>query len=163
MEIKEFCGDRRALMPLLLIGDEEQAMIENYLDSCVLFAAYEGEKCIAVCAAEEYGGLTPLGRAVEIKNIAVLPSFRKKGAGRAMIDFVVNKFGGEYAAVIAGTGDSPLTVPFYERCGFTLLHTEKDYFLQKYSRPIYECGVKLRDRLWFIRPLGSVNVEEGER
>ena len=89
-------------MPLLIIGDEEEAMVEKYINTCTLFAAYEGSECVAVCAAEEYAGGSPLGRALEIKNIAVLPAFRKRGAGRALIEFIADKFGGEYAAVIAG-------------------------------------------------------------
>lgn len=104
-------------MPLLIIGDEEEAMVEKYINTCTLFAAYEGSECVAVCAVEEYAGESPLGRTLEIKNIAVLPAFRKRGAGRALIEFIADKFGGEYAAVIAGTGESPLTVPFYEKCG----------------------------------------------
>lgn len=115
-------------MPLLIIGDEEEAMVEKYINTCTLFAAYEGSECVAVCAAEEYAGGSPLGRALEIKNIAVLPAFRKRGAGRALIEFIADKFGGEYAAVIAGTGESPLTVPFYEKCGLNAAAKLKTIF-----------------------------------
>ena len=31
----------------------------------------------------------------------------------------------------------------------------KDYFLKNYSHPIYECGVQLRDLVYFIRTLGA--------
>ena len=92
---------------------------------------------------------------VQTCALPILPAFRKRGAGRALIEFIADKFGGEYAAVIAGTGESPLTVPFYEKCGFKRCGKIKDYFLKNYSHPIYECGVQLRDLVYFIRPLGA--------
>lgn len=161
MRIVEVRENRQKFIPLLLIGDEEEAMVEKYINSCALFAAYEGDECIAVCAVGAYAGETPSGRAIEIKNIAVEPAFHRRGAGRALINFVMNKFGGRYAAIIAATGDSPLTVPFYESCGFKLWRTVKDYFVQNYSHPIFEGGVQLKDQLWFIRPLdGKINQDK---
>ena len=53
----------------------------------------------------------------------------------------------------AGTGDSPLTVPFYQRCGFTEHHRVKNFFLDNYDHPIVECGVTLCDMVYLSRPL----------
>lgn len=66
-------------MPLLIIGDEEETMVEKYINTCTLFAAYEGSECVAVCAVEEYAGGSPLGRALEIKNIALFTRFPQEG------------------------------------------------------------------------------------
>ena len=38
-----------------------------------------------------------------------------------------------------GTGDSPLIVAFYKKCGFIESHRIKDFFIDNYDNPIYEC------------------------
>ena len=47
-----------------------------------------------------------------------------------------------------GTGDSPLTLPFYEKCGFKESHRVKDFFIENYDNPIYECGKQLTDMIY---------------
>lgn len=49
-------------------------------------------------------------------------------------------------------GDSPLTIPFYEKCGFTRSHTVKNFFTDNYDHPIYECGIHLVDMIYLQRP-----------
>ena len=55
--------------------------------------------------------------------------------------------------MLVGTGDSPLTMPFYQRCGFTEHHRVKNFFLDNYDHPIVECGVTLCDMVYLSRPL----------
>ncbi len=55
--------------------------------------------------------------------------------------------------MLVGTGDSPLTVPFYQRCGFTEHHRVKNFFLDNYDHPIVECGVTLCDMVYLSRTL----------
>lgn len=47
-----------------------------------------------------------------------------------------------------GTGDSPLTIPFYEACGFQRHYMVKNFFTDRYDRSIYECGVQLVDMVY---------------
>ena len=47
----------------------------------------------------------------------------------------------------AGAGDSPLTAPFYERCGFVRRHVLKNYRLERYEHPIFEGGKQLIDKV----------------
>ena len=49
----------------------------------------------------------------------------------------------------AGTGDSPLTVPFYEKCGFQESFRIKNFFTDYYDHPIVEGGVTLSDMVYF--------------
>ena len=86
---------------------------------------------------------------LEIKNLAVEPASQRKGYGRAMIGFLRELCRGRYGTLLAGTGDSPLTVPFYEKCGFTRAYRVKDFFTQHYDHPIFEDGVQLVDMLYF--------------
>lgn len=52
-----------------------------------------------------------------------------------------------------GTGDSPLTVPFYEKCGFVRSHRIPNFFTEHYDHPIYEAGVQLVDMVYLRRNL----------
>lgn len=52
-----------------------------------------------------------------------------------------------------GTGDSPLTVPFYEKCGFIQSHRVKDFFVEHYDHLVFEAGVQLRDMVYLKREL----------
>ncbi len=88
---------------------------------------------------------------LEIKNIAIAPRHRGKGYGRRMIEFVAAKYSGKFDKIILGTGDSPLTVIFYEKCGFGYTHRIKDFFTDNYDHPIYEEGVLLTDMVYFER------------
>ena len=90
---------------------------------------------------------------LEIKNIATEPAYQKQGYGRAMIEFLVKTYAGRYSVLQAGTGDSPLTVPFYEKCGFVYSHRIKNFFIEHYDHPIFENGVQLVDMVYFKRPL----------
>ena len=51
------------------------------------------------------------------------------------------------------TGESPLTLPFYEKCGFTVSHRIPDFFTKNYDHPIWEAGVLLKDMVYLRRKL----------
>ena len=90
---------------------------------------------------------------LEIKNIAVDPENRGKGYGKALIDFLASKYADEYSVLQVGTGDSPLTIPFYEKCGFVRSHKIPNFFTDNYDHPIYEGGVQLIDMVYLQRCL----------
>ena len=95
-----------------------------------------------------------LGEGVfEIKNIAVLPTEQGKGYGRLLIEYIIERYQGRYSKILVGTGNSPLTVPFYKKCGFTEHHRVKNFFTDNYDHPIYECGVQLVDMVHLQRKL----------
>lgn len=149
MEIREFTGDRRELMELLLLADEQPQMVERYLNKGRMFVLDDdGIKAECLVTDEDEGVL-------EIKNIAVLPQFQRKTYGKSLIDFLIRKFSGTYSAIQVGTGDSPLTVPFYEKCGFKRDHIIKNYFIDNYDHPIIEAGVQLKDMVYLRRELGG--------
>ena len=90
---------------------------------------------------------------LEIKNIATVPPFQRKGYAKALIEFLVEKYRRQFSILQVGTGDSPLTIPFYEKCGFVRSHTVPNFFTDHYDHPIYECGVHLVDMVYMQRPL----------
>ena len=147
MDIKEFKGDKRQLMPLLLLADEQEDMINQYLERGRMYLLEDhGVKCECVVTDEGAGVL-------EIKNIATVPEFQGRGYGKRMIEFIVKRYEGEYSVLQVGTGDSPLTIPFYEKCGFMRSHVIPGFFTENYDHPIYDGGVLLRDMIYLRRML----------
>ena len=139
MRIYEFTSDKSQFMNLLLLADEQPEMVEKYLGRGRMFVL-DDDGVKAECVVTDEGG-----GVAEIKNIAVLPECQKKGYGRALTDFVEGEFKGRYRMLRVGTGDSPLTIPFYKKCGFSESHRIKDFFTENYDHPIFECGIQLVD------------------
>ena len=147
MKIVEVKSDKKRYMDLLLLADEQEDMIDRYLERGTMYVLDDdGVKAECVVTEESSGVL-------EIKNIATKETHRKKGYGKVLIDFIVSKYSGQYAILQVGTGDSPLTVPFYERCGFQRSHIVKNFFIDNYDHPIYECGVQLVDMVYLQKEL----------
>ena len=147
MEIKEYGGNKKRLLSLLLLADEQEDMIDRYLGRGTMYVLDDdGIKCECVVTDEGDGVL-------EIKNLAVEPECQGKGYGRAMIDFIAEKYKGQFSVLQVGTGDSPLTVPFYEKCGFVRSHRVNNFFTENYDHPIFECGIQLVDMIYLRRIL----------
>jgi len=148
MEFQTISDNKRDFLPLLLLGDEQEDMIDRYLDRGTLYALYDGGCLRAVCVVTEEGP-----GAFEIKNLAVAPESQRRGYGKAMVEHAVRQCRGRGIRMMVGTGDSPLTVPFYEACGFRKSHRVKDFFLDHYDHPIYEAGQLLTDMVYFSMDL----------
>lgn len=143
MKILEIIQNKKTYLPLLLLADEQESMIDKYLPRGTMYALDDdGVKAVCVVTDEGEGVL-------EIKNLAVLPSCQRRGYGRRMVEFIRQKYSGVYKILQVGTGDSPLTVPFYEACGFKRSHVVKDFFTQNYDHPIFEARVQLMDMVYF--------------
>jgi GNAT superfamily N-acetyltransferase len=154
MRIELVSKDKKKYLDLLLIADEQEDMIDRYLDKGDLYVLQDGGVKGVCVVTDEGEGI------YEIKNIATHPDARGKGYGRRLIDFVVDTYQDRGHTLLVGTGESPLTVPFYERCGFVLSHRIKDFFLDNYDHPIFECGVQLKDMVYLKRPLSGQAKKE---
>lgn len=142
MEILEVTDNKRKYMDLLLLADEQESMIEKYLDRGRMYVLEDnGTRAVCVVTEESNGIL-------EIKNLATEPDSQKKGYGKALIQFVKEQYSGRFHTLQVGTGDSPLTIPFYEKCGFKRSHCIKNFFVDNYDHPIYECGKQLVDMVY---------------
>ena len=148
MNIFQVKDNKKQYLPLLLLGDEQEDMIERYLDRGTLWALYDGGVLRCVCVVTEEGPGT-----FEIKNLAVAPESQRRGYGRSMVEHVARQCRGRGTRLLVGTGDSPLTVPFYESCGFRESHRVKDFFTENYDHPIYEAGRRLTDLVYFFMDL----------
>lgn len=147
MDIREVTENKKKYLSLLLLADEQEDMIDRYLERGRMFVLDDdGVKCECVITDEGDGVL-------EIKNIATVPEHQDKGYARAMIRYIEDNYKGHYSVLQVGTGDSPLTVPFYEKCGFVRSHTVQGFFTANYSHPIFEGGVQLVDMVYLRKPL----------
>ena len=147
MEIKLVTSDKKEFLELLLLADEQESMIDRYLERGDMFVLYDnGLKALCVVTREGEG-------IYEIKNIATVPEYQGKGYARALIEFVINNYRGKYSILQVGTGDSPLSIPFYEKCGFVRSHSIPNFFTDNYDHPIYESGIQLVDMVYLQRPL----------
>ena len=147
MKIVEIRENKKEYLELLLLADEQESMIDRYLDRGSMYALFE-DGVRAVCVVTDEGG-----GILELKNLAVCPEYQRKGYGAAMIRFLEERYRGQYGILQVGTGDSPLTVPFYEACGFRRSHTVKNFFTEHYDHPIYEAGALLKDMVYLRKKM----------
>lgn len=142
MDIKEIKEGKKQYLNLLLLADEQENMIDRYLTDGTMYIL-EDDGVKAECVVLDVGG-----GVLEIKNIATDTQFQGKGYGKALIKFIIKKYQGVYSILQVGTGDSPSTIPFYEKCGFIRSHIIKNFFVDNYDHPIYDGGVKLIDMIY---------------
>lgn len=145
MEIRQVSENKAQYMDLLFLADEQEEMIYRYLDKGEMFVLLDPE-VVGECVVCDLGD-----GVFEIKNIATDPKYQGKGYGRALIDFVMDHYRSRCHTMLVGTGDSPLTVPFYLKCGFTEHHRVKNFFTDNYDHPIFEAGVQLVDMVYFSK------------
>ena len=136
--------NKKDFLDLLLLADEQEDMIDKYLDRGTLFALYDDD-LKSICVVTDEGNDT-----FELQSLATYPQFQGNGYGRYLINYVC-----EYCKcegfMIVGTGDS--LVPFYENSGFALSHRVKNYFIEHYNEPIFDEGVQLKDKVYLKRSL----------
>ena len=142
IEIREITENKKQYLSLLLLADEQEDMVDRYIaDGTMYILEDNGVK--GECVVLPIGSNT-----LEIKNIAIHPDYHRKGYGKALIDFIIEKYKGKYSVLQVGTGESQATIPFYEKCGFIRSHTIKNFFIDNYDHPIYEEGILLVDMVY---------------
>ncbi|MBC5712731.1 GNAT family N-acetyltransferase [Roseburia sp. BX1005] len=145
MKIREVNENKKKFISLLLLADEQESMVDRYLEKGTMYVLEDSNVKAECVVTEEGNGV------LEIKNIAVEPKNQGKGYGKALIDFLASKYADGYSVLQVGTGDSPLTIPFYEKCGFARSHSIPNFFTDNYDHPIYEDGIQLIDMVYLQR------------
>ncbi len=142
MEVKEVTGSKKQYLDLLLLADEQESMLDRYLERGTMYILTDGEVMGECVVTDEGGGI------LEIKNICIDPAYQGRGYGKMLLKWIEEQYRGRFSILQVGTGDSPLTMPFYEKCGFTRTHAIKNFFVDNYDHPIYEGGVRLKDMIY---------------
>ncbi len=144
MNIYKIEDNKKQYIDLLLLGDEQESMIDRYIEKGEMFVLND-EGIKAQCVVVRLSG-----GVYELKNISVLPEFQKKGYAKALIEFLFEHYS-DCMTLYAGTGDSPQTLGFYKKCGFEYSHTVKNFFTDNYDHPIFENGKQLVDMIYLKR------------
>lgn len=158
VEIRRILRDKKRYLDLLLLADEQETMVDRYLDRGEMFALYDRDilRTTAVITVEA-------DRTVELKNMATVPSYQRKGYGSILLKFLFEHYSKDYDTLLVGTGDSPLTLPFYIQNGFRPSHRVKNFFTDNYNHPIYEGGKQLVDMIYLKIALNKVGMQGNKK
>ena len=149
MEIKQIFENKKQYIDLLLLADEQESMIDKYLERGDMFVLCDDDlKAICVVTNEGKG-------IFEIKNIATVPKYQGQGYGKQLVNYLFEHYRSECSTMLVGTGDSPATIPFYQKCGVVISHRIKDFFIDNYDHPIFEGGKRLTDMVYLKKHLSN--------
>ncbi|MBO9694338.1 N-acetyltransferase [Chryseobacterium sp.] len=127
---------------LLLLADETKEAIDQYIFKSDIYLLHDGQEDIAVMALCKISDTE-----LEIKNIAVIESYRSKGIGSILMN-KAKEIAREnhYKTLTVGTSDTGFQqIRFYEKNGFIKTRIRKDFFIENYPSPIFENGLQMRD------------------
>lgn len=147
MQIIKVTSNKKQYLPLLLLADEEEAMIDRYLERGTMYVLEDGDVIAECLVTDEGDGI------LEIKSLATLPQFQHRGYAKTLLEFIERTYKSSFKTLQVGTGDSPATIPFYQKLGFVRSHIIKNFFTDNYSRPIYDGGVLLKDMVYLRKQL----------
>lgn len=142
MKVEQVQENKKQFLDLLLIGDEQEDMINRYLDRGDLFALYDGDLKSVCVVTREGDGI------YELKNIATYEGYQGQGYGRRLVEYIFEHYRSRCSVMVVGTGDCPRSIRFYERCGFTVSHRVENFFVDNYDHPIFDCGEQLVDMVY---------------
>ena len=145
MNFIQIFENKKDYLDLLLLADEQESMVDTYLEQGDMFVCMNPDPVGEIVVVELGDGV------FEIKNLATAPQHHGKGYGRALIEFVMEHYKDRCSQMMVGTGDSPLTLPFYKKCGFREHHRIKNFYTDHYDHPIFEAGVQLVDMVCLSR------------
>lgn len=158
MQIRLISTDKKRFLPLLLLADEQESMIDRYLERGDLYVMYDELLTEPIAVAV----VTDEGKGIrELKNLAVAPHWQRKGYGRQMVEYLCQRYQNVCHTLTVGTGDSRMTFSFYQSCGFVYSHTVPDFFTLHYDHLIVEDGKVLKDMYYFSRTLTQTNETDG--
>lgn len=141
MEIRKVTEDKKQYIDLLLLADEQENMVDKYLERGEMFILDDGGIKAECVITKEADGI------YELKNVAVMADCQCKGYGKRLIEFLFSRYP-DCKTMLVGTGDSPDILSFYHKCGFTESHRIKNFFTDNYDQPMFEKGKQLIDMIY---------------
>lgn len=147
VRIEKIDDNKKQFLDLLLLADEQEDMIDNYLPTGDLFALYDDD-LKSVCVVAPINSET-----CELKNIATYEKYQGKGYGRALINFISDYYKNHYKTMLLGTGEVPWILSYYESCGFEQSHRIKNFFTDNYDHPMFDGDIQLIDMIYLKKNL----------
>ena len=147
MRIEKITTNKKQHLDLLLLADEQEDMIDSYLEAGDMFALFDDDlKTVCVVVALDL-------ETCELKNIATYPKYQGMGYARALIKFISDHYKNKYNTMLVGTGETPGILSFYESCGFKKSHRIRNFFTDNYDHPMFEEGIQLKDMVYLKKTL----------
>jgi GNAT superfamily N-acetyltransferase len=147
LEIRSIHENKKKFIDLLLLADEQESMIDKYLERGDLFTLYDSDlKSVCVVTRES-------DDVCELKNIATYEEWHGNGYGSKLLHHIFSQYKGKYTTMIVGTGDSPWIIRFYEKNGFRISHRVKDFFVDNYDHLMFDNGIQLVDMIYLSKAL----------
>lgn len=147
MEIRKITENKKVYLDLLLLADEQESMIDKYLPQGDMFILLDEDiKTICVVSNNENG-------IYEIKNLATEPKYQKQGYAKYMIEYICKYYQKHGHTMLVGTANCPSILLFYQNCGFTKSHVVKNFFIDNYNHPMFECGKQLIDMIYLKKSI----------
>ena len=147
MRIEKITDNKKQYLDLLLMADEQENMIDRYLENGDMFALYD-DNLRTVCVVVAIDNET-----CELKNIATYKKYQGKGYAKALIKFISCFYKSKYKTMLVGTGEVPSILSFYESCGFEKSHSIKNFFTDNYDHLMFEEGIQLIDMVYLKKNL----------
>ena len=148
MRIEKITHNKKQYLDLLLLADEQEDMIDRYLDDGDMYALFDDDLktvCVVSIIDED---------TCELKNIATYPKDQGKGYARALIKYISDLYKENYKTMLVGTGEVPTILSFYGSCGFEPSHRIKNFFTDNVDHVMFEEGVQLIDMIYLKKKLG---------
>ena len=153
VRVEEHTGPRGELRPLFELAEDSSSELDASIDAGRVLVAVEGDRIVGHLQLTETGSPS----ALEIKNLAVVPSHRGRGVGRELVGDAVALARREGCArlLVSTAAADTGNLRFYQRLGFRMRSVERDAFTEATGYPpgLEIDGIPLRDRVWFDRDI----------
>lgn len=147
--------DKSAAPPydLLLHADPSKVMINLYWADSVALVAMQQHQVIGIIVL-----LALSTEILEIKNLAVEPSWQGKGIGTQLIvDATTFAESRGYLTLCIGTANSSFQqLRLYQKLGFQPVSVRKNFFPMNYPEPIFENGIQATDMIMLSKELARL-------
>ncbi|GAO42974.1 GNAT family N-acetyltransferase [Flavihumibacter petaseus] len=137
-------------MDLLELAEPDVNAIAEYINYCIVLVAKKGEQVVGVLA------LSPETKErTEIRNIAVLPAFRKKGIARQLLQEACSRASrlGYQVLQVCTSNAGIRQLKVYQQFGFELTDVRWNYYVEHFPEPILEDGILRRHQMVLSRLL----------
>jgi N-acetylglutamate synthase-like GNAT family acetyltransferase len=146
---------RERFLPLLLLADDSEQQVRDYMNSGDLYAySIEGVVAGVVLAIPMQVDV------IELKAVAVEPSQQAQGIGKRMLSEVLAQLRAQgcLRAVVSTATAAISELAFYQKAGFRMSRIERDFFtpLHGYPEVMVDSGIRLRDKVWMDMSLEEI-------
>lgn len=141
IEIIRATEEKKRYLPLLLLADPSEKMIDRYLPEGEMFVLYAGGEAVSEAVV-----LLLRDGICELKNLATLEPQQGKGHASRLVQELFRRYHTAYRTMLVGTSESG--VAFYQRLGFSYSHTVPGFFTVHYPEPIWENGKQCVDMIY---------------